>query len=92
MQKFLEELYRGNINPGERAFPDDPEYKSLHKKIIKLEELLLDDLSDEKKDIYDKLYLARAERDDIDDTRKFVEFFTLGARLMLEVMTGDDAP
>ena len=49
MQKYLEEVYHGNINPHEGRFPRDPSCKLKLEEACQLEELLLDGLSESKK-------------------------------------------
>ena len=92
MQKYLEEFYYGNISPGERAFPRDPTYKQKGVKSLQLEELLLADLPEEKKEIYEKFQFACIDRDVVEYAQTFVDAFKLGARMMLEIMLEDDVP
>lgn len=92
MQKYLEEFYHGNISPNEGTFPRDPTYKPKGAKVCQLEELLLIDLPEEKKEIYEKFQLACIDRDVIENAQIYIDGFKLGARLMLEVMLDDDTP
>ncbi|HWO53641.1 DUF6809 family protein [Paenibacillus sp. JTLBN-2024] len=39
MKNIIEELYYGNLNPGEQIIPADPEYRPVNRKLTELIEV-----------------------------------------------------
>ena len=74
---ILDELWYGNVSPCERDFKKGSKYSELLGYIVRHEEDLQKRLNDEEKEIFEKF---TAERE------AFVRGFTLGARIIIEVM------
>ena len=77
---ILEDLWFGNISPWERPFRKDGAYA----------ELLA--LNDEEKEIFEKFADCTTEMHDLTEREAFVKGFTIGARIIIEVLAqgGDE--
>ena len=83
---ILEELWYGNIAPCERDFKKGSKYSELLGYIIRHEEDLQKRLNDEGKEILEKFTECMGEMYSIAEREAFVRGFTLGARIIIEVM------
>lgn len=84
--KILEELWYGNVTPGERDAPRGSRLHTLGALILRSEEELMPLLSDKAKEIYEKLRDNQSELNCFNECEVFVQGFSLGAKIMLEVM------
>ena len=86
MRKIIEQLFNGEIYPGEQIVVSTPEYKDAQRAAIQAHEdfeaKLCDSLKIELGELYDKDSTVRSFYDE----KYFVEGFRLGARLMLEIL------
>lgn len=87
---MLEELYYGNIAPWERGVGQNEEYRKISKQIINMEENLLENLSNDKKKIYEQLAVKKCEQQSITDKESFACGFRIGAQIMLEILNCDE--
>lgn len=87
--RALQELWFGNIKPGENKLPPDSEQCELVSLIVRHEETLFPMLSEKSKDIYEKLRECKAELSSLVECEAFISGFRLGARIMLEVIVED---
>lgn len=89
--KILEELWYGNIDPRQQK-----DSTSRHKNLMHLvtvnEKKLLALLSDEAKEIYERLTDCQKELNDLEQCEMFIRGFKLGAQIMIEVTEGMDIP
>ena len=90
--KILEELWYGNINPNERDVKPGSRQHKLGALIVRNEKDLLPMLSEQAKDIYEKLRDCQSELYGINECEAFCIGFRLGARITYEAMEGNDIP
>ena len=83
---ILEELWYGNISPCERDFKKGSKYSELLGYIVRHEEYLQKRLNVEEKEILEKLTEFTNEMYSIAEREAFVRGFTLGAKIIIEVM------
>lgn len=84
--KLLEELWYGNVTPGELDTPRGSRLHTLGALILRNEEELMPLLSDKAKEVYEKLRDNQSELSSLNECEVFVQGFSLGAKIMLEVM------
>lgn len=82
----LEELWYGNLDPGEYDADPGEEYKDLIRLIGRNEEKLLETLTDTQKDLFSRYQDCVREFQAMAESLLFQSSFRLGARIMLEVM------
>ena len=82
----LEEIWRGEITPNERAIKPGSEYQKLTCKASAEEKLLLELLDAGGREVYERLCHMRDDLANISEADTFVQGFRLGARIMLEVL------
>lgn len=87
--KILEELWYGNVTPGERSVEKGGRL-CLGRLILQNEEELAPLLSEKAKEVLEKLRDNQSELNDLNECEVFVCGFRLGARIMLEVLDGSD--
>ena len=88
---ILEDLWIGNISPWERPFRKDGAYAELLALVVRHQEDLLSRLNDEEKEIFEKFADCTTEMHDLTEREAFVKGFTIGARIIIEVLaTGGD--
>ena len=83
---ILEEMWYGNISPSERDFKRGSRYSELLGCIVRHEEDLQKRLNDEEKKIFKKFTECTNEMYGIAEREAFARGFTLGARIIIEVM------
>lgn len=88
--KILEELWYGNVTPGERSVEKGNHLWNLGKLILQNEEDLAALLSEKAKEVLEKLRDNRSDLNDLNECEVFVCGFRLGARIILEVLDGSD--
>ena len=86
---ILEDLWFGNISPWEREFKKDSPYAELLALVIRHQEDLLERLNDEEKEIFEKFTDCSTEMHDITEREAFVKGFTIGARIIIEVLASE---
>ena len=83
--KILEELWYGNVVPNERDLPPDSKQHELVGYIDRHEKELMPLLSEQAKEIYEKLRDCRFESSMLTERDAFVAGFELGMKIMMEV-------
>ena len=86
---ILENLWYGNISPWERPFKKDSAYEELLALVIRHQDDLKSRLNDEEKEIFEKYADCTGEMHDLTEREAFVKGFTIGARIIIEVLTND---
>ena len=86
---ILEDLWFGNISPWERPFKKDSEYAELLALVIRHQEDLLSRLNTDEKEIFEKYADCSTEMHDLTEREAFVKGFTLGARIIIEVLANE---
>ena len=85
----IQDLYYGRISPYEMSISATPEYQKLKTLADKNEDLLRESLSDEQKELLDKLTECITDISSISDQDMFINGFRLGMKLMIDVMKDD---
>ena len=82
----IQDLYYGRISPYEMSISTAPEYQKLKALADRNEDLLKKTLSDEQKELLDKLIESMTDISSISERDMFIAGFRLGMRLMIDVM------
>ena len=84
--KIIEDLYYGHISPYEMSISAAPEYQKLKALADRNEDLLRQTLSDEQKELLEKLIESMTDISSISERDMFINGFRLGIKLMIDVM------
>ena len=84
---ILEDLWFGNISPWERPFKKDSAYAELLALVIRHQDDLNGRLNDEEKEIFEKYSDCSNEMHDLTEREAFVKGFTIGAQIIIAVLT-----
>ena len=79
---ILNELYFGNITPGERDEPSSPAYRSCRDALNSLEEELFSRLTGEEQELFRQYSNEASRLNAITDEDAFLYGFQLGARMI----------
>ena len=82
----IQDLYYGRISPYEMSISTAPEYQKLKALTNRNEDLLKETLSDEQKELLDKLIESITNISSISERDMFIAGFRLGMKLMIDVM------
>ncbi len=88
MNSIINELYYGNIRPVEQMGKLTPEVKAILKRMHENEDKLEGSLNEQEKALLHAIKDDRLEAACIIQEKLFREAFTLGARLMAEMLVG----
>ena len=89
MDNLINELYYGNLCPVEQMGRPTPEEREILKRIHENEEKLRAILDEQERSILDVIKDDCLNVASSMGERRFREAFSLGARLMMEILTGD---
>ena len=84
---IIEDLWYGNISPCERDIKRSSEYADVLERIVQIEADLHARLNDEEKEILERFVDCSNEMCCMSEREMFVRGFTLGIKLIIEVMT-----
>ena len=84
--KIIEDLYYGRISPYEMSISATPEYQKLKTLADRNQDLLRESLSDEQKELLEKLIETVTDISSISERDMFIAGFRLGMKLMMDVM------
>ena len=87
--KIIEDLYYGRISPYEMSISTTPEYQKLKALADRNEDSLREFLSDEQKELLDKLIESVTDISSISERDMFIAGFRLGVKLMMDVMKAE---
>ena len=87
MRSILEELFYGNICPNTDCRSQDKETKQLMGYISDHHDNLLSTLNDQQKEILEKFDDCYNELTDINEREIFTYAFTLGAKIVFEILS-----
>ena len=87
--KIIEDLYYGHISPYEMNISATPEYQKLKALADRNEDLLRESLSDEQREMLEKLIETVTDISSISERDMFINGFRLGMKLMMDVMTDE---
>ena len=90
MRNTLEDLYYGNITPGEQQMAPDSELKKAVDRVARYESQLAEQLGEDGQTILTKLIRSQHEIESITALENFILGFRLGVRLIAESMDGND--
>lgn len=90
--KILEELWYGNIVPNDRDVPKNSRLNKLGELVVRHEDSLFPLLTEQAKEIYEKLRDCQSELHGINECEAFCIGFRLGARITCEAIEGSDIP
>ena len=82
----IQNLYYGRISPYEMSISTAPEYQKLKALEDRNEDLLRESLSDEQKELLEKLTESVTDISSISERDMFIAGFRLGMKLMIDVM------
>ena len=82
----IQDLYYGRISPYEMSISTAPEYQKLKALADKNEDLLRKTLSDEQKELLDKIIESFTDISSVSERDMFIAGFRLGMKLMIDVM------
>ena len=85
--QILEELYIGNVRPGERSFKRNSQYGRALAESADAADKLLATLSAEQKELFDAFSDAQREVSVLTDAETFIYGFRTGAKIMMDVLT-----
>ena len=85
----IQDLYYGRISPYEMSISATPEYQKLKALATQNEDLLRETLSDEQKELLDKLTEKITDISSISERDMFITGFRLGVKLMIDVMSDE---
>lgn len=86
--RILEDFWYGNIEPAEYDVTACKEYKETLRLITRNEEKLLATMTDEQKNLFSRYTDAVREHQTLAECLLFQSSFKLGARVVIEVLTG----
>ena len=89
MENLITELYYGNICPVEQMGGLTAEAAAIMKRVHENEDRLEASLNDQEKELLRTIQDDRLDVASIIEEQRFREAFILGARLMVEILTGD---
>ena len=90
MRNILEDLYYGNITPGEQQMVHGSELQKAVDRVAHYESQLTERLDEDGQILLTKLIRSQHEIDSITALENFILGFRLGARLMAECMDDND--
>ena len=85
--QILEELYLGDVRPGDRSFKRNSQYSKALDDVVKAEDSLADGLTEKQKELFEDYMTAQREVNVLTDCETFCMAFKLGAKIMLDVLT-----
>ena len=88
--QILEELYIGNVRPGERSFKRNSQYGRALPESADAAYRLIAVLSDEQRKLFDEFTDAQREVSVLTDCETFMYGFQTGAKIMMDVLMGGE--
>ena len=83
---ILEDLYTGNVRPGERSFRQNSQYSRALAQAVESGNALSKSLTAEQKKLFEEYMDAQRELNILMDCETFIYALKLGAKLMLDVL------
>ena len=82
----LEDLYVGEVRPGERSGNQNKQYKKALNEAIKVGDALTASLTEQQKELFEEYMTAQREVNILTDVETYIYSFRLGAKIMLDVL------
>ena len=89
MRSTLEELWHGNISPETDSRSNTPEMKRLMEYMARHHDNLLNSMTDEQKDIFERFDDCWSEYASLAEKPIFVYAFRLGANIAIDILSAD---
>ena len=83
----LEDLYVGDIYPGERSFKNSSQFSKALNEVVKSGDALTSTLTEKQKELFEDYMTAQREVNVLTDCESFIYAFRLGAKIMIDVLT-----
>ena len=83
---ILEDLYTGNVRPGERSFKQNSQYSRALAQAVESGDALIKSLTEEQKKLFEEYMDAQREVNILTDCETFIYAFKLGAKLILDIL------
>ena len=83
---ILEDLYTGNVRPGERSFRQNSQYSRALAPAVESGDALIKSLTEEQKKLFEEYMDAQREVNILTDCETFIYAFKLGAKLILDIL------
>ena len=83
---IIEDLWHGNIRPGERSVQENSDYAKLRQEALQYQQLFLAELSQTGQAAFEQYYDTESLLMDISLTDAFIKGFRFGAKIILEVL------
>jgi hypothetical protein len=84
---ILEDLYVGEVRPGERSGKRNRQYTKALDKAIKSGDALTASLTGQQKELFEAYMAAQREVNILTDVETYIYSFRLGAKIMMDVLT-----
>ena len=84
--QILEELYVGDVRPGERSFKRNSQYGRALDESVDAADRLIAVLSEEQKKLFEEFMDAQREVMVLTDAETFIYGFRTGAKIMMDVL------
>jgi hypothetical protein len=84
---ILEDLYVGEVRPGERHGKRNQQYTKALDEVIKAGDALTSSLTEQQKELFEEYMTAQREVNILTDVETYIYSFRLGAKIMLDVLT-----
>ncbi len=82
----LEDLYIGNVRPGERMFKRNSQYAKALDETVKAGDALTASLSEKQKEFFEEYMTAQREVNILTDCETFCYGFKVGAKIMMDIL------
>ncbi len=89
MRSTLEELWHGNISPETDSRTNTPEMKRLMEYMARHHDSLMETMTDEQKDVFERFDDCWSEYASVAEKSIFVYAFRLGATIAIDVLAAD---
>ena len=83
---ILEDLYTGNVRPGERSFRQNSQYSRALAQAVESGDALIKSLTEEQKKLFEEYMDAQREVNILTDCETFIYALKLGAKLILDIL------
>ena len=83
---ILEDLYLGDVRPGERGFKRNSQYAKALGDLVKAGDALTDTLTEKQKEMFEDYMTAQREVNVLTDCETFIFSFRLAAKIMIDIL------
>ena len=83
---ILEDLYLGDVRPGERGFKRNSQYAKALDDLVKAGDALTDTLTEKQKEMFEDYMTTQREVNVLTDCETFIFSFRLAAKIMIDIL------